>query len=34
FLLSLMQEALDLGLLTYEQIDEWVRPEDMLGPSL
>lgn len=31
---TLKQEALALGLLTEEQFDEWVRPEDMLGPSL
>lgn len=27
--LTLRQSALDLGLLTNEQFDEWVRPEDM-----
>ena len=27
--LTLRQSALDLGLLTYQQFDEWVRPEDM-----
>jgi fumarate hydratase class II len=31
---TLKQEALALGLLTEEQYHEWVRPEDMLGPSL
>ncbi|MEN9281115.1 MAG: Fumarase [Bacteroidota bacterium] len=31
---TLKQEALALGLLTEEQFDAWVRPEDMLGPSL
>jgi fumarate hydratase class II len=29
---TLKQEALALGLLTEEQFDAWVRPEDMLGP--
>ena len=28
---SLRQAALDLGLLTNEQFDAWVRPEDMVG---
>jgi fumarate hydratase, class II len=28
---SLRQAALELGLLTNEQFDEWVRPEDMIG---
>ena len=28
---SLRQAALDLGLLTNEQFDEWVRPEQMVG---
>jgi fumarate hydratase class II len=31
---TLKEEALALGLLTAEQFDEWVRPEDMLGPSV
>jgi fumarate hydratase class II len=31
---TLKEEALKLGLLTEEQFDVWVRPEDMLGPSL
>lgn len=31
---TLKEEALKLGLLTEEQFDDWVRPEDMLGPSL
>ena len=31
---TLKEEAVKLGLLTEEQFDEWVRPEDMLGPSL
>ena len=25
------EEAINLGLLTAEQFDEWVRPEDMVG---
>ncbi len=29
---SLKQAALDLGLLSAEDFDRWVRPEDMLGP--
>lgn len=28
---TLKQAAIDLGLLTSEQFDEWVRPEDMIG---
>lgn len=28
---SLREEAIGLGLLTNEQFDEWVRPEDMVG---
>jgi fumarate hydratase class II len=27
----LRQAAIDLGLLTNEQFDAWVRPEDMVG---
>ena len=30
---TLREAALELGLLTDEQFDQWVRPEDMLGPS-
>jgi fumarate hydratase, class II len=30
---SLKQAALELDLLTSEQFDKWVRPEDMLGPK-
>jgi fumarate hydratase class II len=30
---SLKQAALALGLLNAKQFDEWVRPEDMLGPK-
>lgn len=31
---TLKEEAVKLGLLTEAQFDEWVRPEEMLGPSL
>jgi fumarate hydratase class II len=31
---TLKEEAVKFGLLTEAQFDEWVRPEDMLGPSL
>jgi len=31
---TLKEEAVALGLLTPEQFDAWVRPEDMLGPGL
>ncbi len=30
---TLKQSALELGFLTAEQFDEWVRPQDMLGPK-
>ncbi len=30
---TLKQAALALGLLTSEQFDQWVRPEDMIGPK-
>ena len=30
---TLMESAINLGLLTEEQFKEWVRPEDMLGPK-
>jgi fumarate hydratase class II len=30
---TLKQAALDLGLLTSDEFDQWVRPERMLGPS-
>ncbi len=30
---TLKQAALELGFLTEEQFDEWVRPEKMIGPS-
>ncbi|XP_031557844.1 fumarate hydratase, mitochondrial-like [Actinia tenebrosa] len=30
---TLKEAAISLGLLTSEQFDEWVRPEDMLGPK-
>jgi len=29
----LKESALQLGLLTTKQFDEWVRPEDMTGPK-
>ena len=28
---TLKQAALELGLLTEEQFDEWVQPKDMIG---
>ena len=30
---TLRQAALELGLVTAEQFDQWVRPQDMLGPK-
>lgn len=30
---SLKETAIKLGLLTAEQFDQWVRPEDMIGPK-
>ena len=30
---TLKQEAIRLGYLNEEQFDQWVRPEDMLGPK-
>lgn len=30
---TLKEEAINLGLMTAEQFDQWVRPEDMLGPK-
>ena len=30
---TLKEEAVNLGFLTAEQFDQWVRPEDMLGPK-
>lgn len=30
---TLKEAAISLGILTSEQFDEWVRPEDMLGPK-
>jgi fumarate hydratase class II len=30
---SLKKAALDLGLLTEQQFDEWVVPEKMIGPT-
>jgi len=32
-LITLREAAIKSGFLTAEQFDEWVRPEDMLGPS-
>lgn len=31
--LNLKQAALALGFLTEEQFDEWLKPENMLGPK-
>lgn len=31
--LTLKQSALELGYLTEEQFNEWVRPENMIGPK-
>ena len=31
--ITLRESALELGLLTNEQFDEWVRPEDMTSPK-
>jgi fumarate hydratase class II len=31
--ITLKQAAMDLKLLTSDQFDKWVRPEDMIGPS-
>ena len=30
---TLKQAALDLGLMTADDFDRWVRPEHMLGPT-
>ena len=30
---TLKQEALNLGYLTEEQFQDWVKPENMLGPN-
>ncbi len=30
---TLKQAALDLGVVTEEQFDQWVRPEDMIAPK-
>ena len=32
--LTLRESALDLGYLTNQEFDEWVRPEQMIGPSV
>jgi fumarate hydratase class II len=31
--LTLRQSALELGLITNEEFDAWVKPQDMLGPK-
>ncbi len=31
--ITLKEAALKLGFLTAEQFDQWVRPEDMVGPK-
>ena len=31
--LTLRQSAIQMEMLTDEQFDEWVRPENMIGPS-
>ncbi len=30
---TLKETAIELGLLTEEQFDEWVKPENMVGPN-
>jgi fumarate hydratase class II len=30
---TLLEAAMELKLLTKEQFGEWVKPEDMIGPS-
>lgn len=30
---TLKETAIELGYLTAEQFDEWVKPKDMLGPK-
>ena len=30
---TLKEEAINLGYLTAEQFEKWVRPQDMLGPK-
>jgi fumarate hydratase class II len=32
--LTLKEAALKLGYLTSEQFDQWVKPEEMVGPKL
>jgi fumarate hydratase class II len=32
--LTLKEAALKLGYLTAEQFDQWVKPEEMVGPKL
>jgi fumarate hydratase class II len=31
--ITLKESALELGVLNEEQFEQWVRPEDMLGPK-
>jgi len=31
--LTLKQAAIDSGYLTGEQFDEWIKPEEMIGPN-
>jgi fumarate hydratase, class II len=31
--ITLKESALELGVLTEEQFEQWVRPEEMLGPK-
>lgn len=31
--ITLKESALELGVLTSEEFDQWVRPEDMIGPK-
>ncbi|MEC8541222.1 MAG: class II fumarate hydratase, partial [Candidatus Thermoplasmatota archaeon] len=31
---TLRQSALELGYLTNDEFDQWVKPEDMIGPSV
>jgi fumarate hydratase class II len=30
----LKQASIELGLLSAEEFDKWVKPEDMLGPNI
>jgi fumarate hydratase class II len=31
--ITLRESAVELGFLTAEEFDKWVKPEDMLGPK-